>query len=308
MKISVVIPCYKSQEYIEGIVFEIQSVLRERPQYNYEIILVNDGSPDNTFNVIKKICKNDITVKALNLSRNFGQANAMMAGYNYISGEIIVHSDDDGQTPVNFLWNLVDELETGYDIVFAKFIKKENSIIQNFGSKLNNLMSEILIGKPKNLHLGNFWVCRKYVIEEIRKNQNPFPYIGGMFMKTTLNISQVETIHRPRKYGKSTYSFLKMCGLWYNGFTAFSIIPLRIASFLGITTALAGFAHACYLIIQKIMHDTVPEGYTSIATILLLVSGIIMILLGIIGEYIGRIYININKVPQYIVREEINTK
>ena len=308
MKISVVIPCYKSQEYIEGIVFETQSVLRKRSKYIHEIILINDGSPDNTFNVIKEICKNNITVKAVNLSRNFGQANAMMAGYNYVSGDIIVHSDDDGQTPINFLWDLVDELEKGHDIVFAKFFKKENHIIQNLGSRLNNLMSEILIGKPKGLHFGNFWVCRRYVIEEIRKNQNPFPYIGGMFLKTTLNISQVETIHRPRKYGKSTYSFLKMCGLWYNGFTAFSIVPLRIASFLGMITALTGFAYACYLIIQRIIHDTVPAGYTSIAAILLLVSGITMILLGIVGEYIGRIYLNINKIPQYIVREEINTK
>jgi undecaprenyl-phosphate 4-deoxy-4-formamido-L-arabinose transferase len=308
MKISVVIPCYKSEDSIKRVVSETISVLQQRKDTDYEIILVNDGSPDNTFCVLKEICANNKNIIALDLSKNFGQACAMLAGYSVITGDIVVHSDDDGQTPIDYLWKLIDKLQEGHDIVFAQFDKKKNSFIQNIGTWINIKTSEIFIGKPKGIHLSNFFCCKNFVIKEISKNNNPYPFIGGLFIKSTINFGAVETLHRKRTHGKSNYNLKKMIGLWLNGFTAFSIVPLRIASFLGMVTAFTGFGYASYLIIQHVIHDTIPPGYTSIAAILLVVSGIIMLLLGIIGEYIGRIYLNINKIPQYIVREKINNK
>ena len=301
MKVSVVIPCYKSEDSIQSVVSETISVLQQKKDTDYEIILVNDGSPDNTFSVLKEICANNENIIALDLSRNFGQACAMLAGYSVITGDIVVHSDDDGQTPIDYLWKLVDKLQEGHDIVFAQFDKKKNSFIQNIGTWINIKTSEIFIGKPKGIHLSNFFCCKNFVIKEISKNINPYPFIGGH------NFGTIETLHRNRTHGKSNYNLKKMLSLWLDGFTAFSIVPLRIASLIGMMTAFAGFIYAIYLVKQRIIHDTIPEGYTSIAAILLVVSGIIMILLGIIGEYVGRIYVNINKIPQYVVRNKINS-
>jgi glycosyltransferase involved in cell wall biosynthesis len=308
MKLSVVIPCYNSEKSIINVIDETISTIKLRNNIEYEIILINDGSTDNTFSVIKNICKNNKNIIGIDLSKNFGQASAMLAGYKYTSGNFIVHSDDDGQTPINELWKLVDKIKEGYDIVFAQYHRKKNTLIQNIGTWVNIKTSEIFLGKPKGVHIGNFFCCRKFIIEEICKNNNPYPFIGGLFIKTTHNFGTVKTVHRKRHFGKSNYNIKKMLSLWINGLTAFSVAPLRFASIVGIFTSFSGFFYACYLIVQRFIHDTIPEGYTSIMSVILFVSGIIMLLLGIIGEYVGRIYLNINKVPQFIVREEINTK
>jgi polyisoprenyl-phosphate glycosyltransferase len=304
LKISVVIPCFRSVETIGRVVSETVAVLESRPGYDYEIILVNDGSPDATMASIREICATNPRVLGIDLSRNFGQACAMMAGYNMVTGDIVVHSDDDGQTPIDHAWNLIDKLQEGHDAVFAKFEEKKNSAFQNFGTWANNIMAEVLIGKPRGLHLGNFWVCKRFVIDQICTCQNPYPYIGGLFVKATLNFGSVSTPHRPRMHGKSTYTFRKMLGLWLNGFTAFSVVPLRAASILGMLIALAGFVF--YVIFQRILFPAIPAGYSSIMAVLLFVSGIIMVLLGVIGEYVGRIYLNINKMPQFVIREKVN--
>jgi undecaprenyl-phosphate 4-deoxy-4-formamido-L-arabinose transferase len=307
MKISVVIPCYRSQATLPTVVRETVDVLKQRPEFEYEIILVNDGSPDDTFGVIAELCRNDVNVKGINLSRNFGQACASMAGFAHATGDIIVYSDDDGQTPIDFLWALIDKLLEGYDSVFARFAQKKNSWFQNLGTKVNNLMANLLIGKPKHLHFGNFWVCRRFLIDEALKCKNPYPYIGGLFVKTTHNMTEVPTNHRERLHGTTNYNFAKMLSLWLNGFTAFSVMPLRVATFSGLVFSLAGFAFALYIIVQKIRYPMIPAGYSSLMATLVFIGGMIMFMLGLIGEYVGRIYININQIPQYVVRETINT-
>ena len=143
MKISVVIPCYKSENSICEVVSETLYILNQRNDINYEIVLVNDGSPDNTLSVMKEICANNENIIALDLSKNFGQACAMLAGYSVVTGDVVVHSDDDGQTPIDYLWKLIDKLEEGHDIVFAQFDKKKNSLIQNVGTWINKKTSEI---------------------------------------------------------------------------------------------------------------------------------------------------------------------
>lgn len=305
MKISVVIPCYRSQSMLHTVVNETINVLNQRDSIDYEIILVNDGSPDDTFEAIKHLCKNE-KIKGVDLARNFGQASATLAGFAQVSGDIVVYSDDDGQTPIDFLWALVDKLSEGHDVVFARFLEKKNSIFQNFGSKLNNVMASYLIGKPKHLHFGNFWVCRRFVIDEAIKCKNPYPYIGGLFVKTTQNMTEVQTTHRTRLHGKSNYSIKKMISLWLNGFTAFSVKPLRVATFFGMAIATVGFLYAVYISIMKFIYPEIPAGYSSLMATLLILGGMIMFMLGVIGEYVGRIYMNVNRVPQYVVREMVN--
>lgn len=305
MKISLVIPCYHSQHTLPRVVEEAISVFQQRPGVDYEIILVNDGSSDDTFEIIKRLCRN-VRIKGINLARNFGQPCASLAGFAHVTGSIIVYSDDDGQTPFDALWSLIDKLNEGHDIVFAKFSQKKNSWIQNMGSKINNIMANYLIGKPKHIHFGNFWVCRRFVIDEAVKCKNPYPYIGGLFAKTTHNMTEVSTGHRERLQGKSNYTFKKMLSLWLNGFTAFSVKPLRIATILGVICSTLGFFYTIFIIFQKIIHPEISAGYTSLMACQLFIGGIIMFMLGLIGEYVGRIYININYLPQYVVRDTMN--
>lgn len=305
-KISFVIPCYNSELSLETVVKEIKGVISTRKEYDYEIILVNDCSSDNTIQVIKKLCSDDKKMKGINLSRNFGQPSATLAGLSIVEGDIVAYSDDDGQTPINELFKLIDKLEEGFDIVFGKFKEKKNSLLQNIGSKLNDIMASYLIGKPRNLHFGNFWVCKKYIATESIPCKNPYPYLGGIFLNITKNMTCVPTHHRKRLVGKTTYTFKKMVSLWLNGFTAFSVKPLRIASTIGLITALMGFIFMVNIIANKILHPLIPLGYSSIMSVLLFIGGLIMIMLGLIGEYVGRIYMNINNNPQYIIKEFIN--
>ena len=304
-KLSVIIPCYNSEKIIESVVKETIDVITELG-YLYEIILVNDNSSDSTLYEIRKLCKNNINIKGVDFSKNFGQHSAMQAAFTFVTGDIVIYSDDDGQTPINELNKLLLKLDEGYDMVCAKFDVKKNSIIQNLGTKVNNLMAQILIEKPKEVHMGNFWICKQFIVKESIKCQNPYPYLAGVFLGITRNIAMVNTGHRPRKYGKSNYTFSKMFALWLNGFTAFSIKPLRIASLFGLLVSMIGFFYLFYVILNKINNPDLPMGYSSIMSALLIIGGFILIMLGLIGEYVGRIYININNKPQFVIKEIIN--
>ena len=174
MKISIVIPCYKSSKSLSYVVCEIINILQIRPAVDYEIILVNDGSPDDTYSAISNLSSENIKVKGISLAMNFGQAAAMIAGYHFTTGDYVVHVDDDGQSPVNNLWKLVDKIEEGFDIVFSQYPRKKNSLLQKIGTGINNWMTSYLINKPKDLYFGNFWICRKFVIDEVIKCKNPY--------------------------------------------------------------------------------------------------------------------------------------
>ena len=305
MKISVVIPCYRSENTLPSVVEETIRVLQERESIDYEIILVDDGSPDRTLDTIRSLCQNK-KIKGIGLARNFGQPCASLAGFSAVTGDVVVYSDDDGQTPIDHLWPLVDQLAEGSDVVFATFPAHTQSALQRTGRVLNNLMASYLIGKPKHLHFGNFWVCRRFIVDEAVKFKNLYPYMGGIFVRTTRHMSEVRTNQRPRLSGRSNYSVGKMIALWLNGFTAFSIVPLRMATGLGIAIAAIGFVFALRIAVLKVMTPAIPAGYSSIMATLLLMGGLIVSLLGVVGEYVGRIYMNINGIPQFVVRESLN--
>jgi undecaprenyl-phosphate 4-deoxy-4-formamido-L-arabinose transferase len=299
MKLSVVIPCYRSESTLPAVVEETIRVLQQREATDYEIILVDDGSPDRTLDAIRSLCRNP-KIKGIGLAKNFGQPCATLAGLSAVTG------DDDGQTPIDHLWPLVDQLAQGSDVVFATFPAHTQTALQRVGRVLNDLMASYLIGKPKHLHFGNFWVCRRYIADEAVKFKNPYPYLGGVFVRTTRHMSEVRTSPRPRLSGRSSYSMRKMVSLWLNGFTAFSIVPLRLATGLGVVIAAIGFLFALEISVVRLMNPAIPAGYSSIMASLLLMGGLIVSLLGVVGEYVGRIYMNINGIPQYVVRESLN--
>lgn len=167
-------------------------------------------------------------------------------------------------------------------------------------------MTEYLLDKPKNLHLSSYFAARRFVIEEILKYENAYPYVIGLVLRTTKHIANVEVSHREREEGSSGYTFRKLLALWINGFTAFSVKPLRLASLLGGFAAVAGVFVIAWIIYNKMTNPQAPLGWSSMVALLLLLGGMILFVLGMIGEYIGRIYISLNRAPQYVVRERIH--
>ena len=303
MKLSFVIPCYRSENTIETVVQEIRETVATRSGTDYEIVLVNDCSPDGVWQVIKKLAAADNKIKGICLAKNFGQHSALMAGYGQATGDYIISLDDDGQTPASESFKLVDKLEEGYDVVYGYYQHSAQHLFRRFGTWVNKKMAEAIIGQPKTLRTTSFFIMRKFIVDEIVRYPNPFAYISGLVFRATKNLGNVEVQHRRRLEGRSGYTIAGLIGLWINGFTAFSVKPLRAATFIGVICALVGFLAGLYVVYQKFLNPEIPVGYTSMLATLLFVGGMIMLLLGLIGEYVGRIYISINQSPQYVVRE-----
>lgn len=303
MDISFVIPCYCSEKNLESVINEIHVAMAQREDFEYEIILVNDNSKDNTEGLIKQLAEKDQRILGINFSKNFGQPGALMAGFRAAKGNYIMTSDDDGQTPVGKVWEFYEKIQEGYDIVCARYTETaQKSMIRRFGTKVNEFMLYHMIEKPKDVGVASFFMAKRFVIKEIIRYENPYPYIAGLLLRTSNKIGNIEMQQRSRRTGHSGYTFRKLLSLWINGFTAFSLKPLRIGSALGFISAFLGFLMLVYILVKKIFLPTIQAGYTSQIGIVLLVGGLILCVLGIIGEYIGRIYMCINNEPQYIIK------
>lgn len=310
-KISFVIPCYRSENTIGRVVDEIRDTVSKHNQafpertFDYEIILVNDCSPDNVWDVIKDLAHKYRKIKGISLAKNFGQHSALMAGYNHVSGDYVVSLDDDGQTPASETFKLVDKLEEGFDVVYGIYRHAKQHLFRRFGSWTNKKMSQLIIGQPRHLKTTSFFIMRRFIADEIVRYPHPFAYISGLVFRATKKIGNVEVHHRKRMEGESGYTIAGLLALWINGFTAFSVKPLRFATFIGILCAIVGFLAGIFVIYKKLLFPDVLLGYTSMLATILFIGGMIMLLLGLIGEYVGRIYICINQSPQFVIREKV---
>lgn len=307
MDISVVIPVYNSENSISEVTNGIIKELENR--YEFEIVLVNDNSRDNSLKVCKDLCDKYPFVKLISLSKNFGQHNALMAGFNYANGNYLIGMDDDMQNPPSEIPKLIEAIETGnYDVVFSKYAKLKESVPRKLGSKINDFMANQLADKPKDLYITSFYILKSFVKDEIINYKGSYPYIGGLILRATKNIGTVEINHQKREAGKSNYSIKKLLQLWINGFTGFSVKPLRIASVIGLTFSLISFIYIIAIIINKLRYPESSIGWTSTMAAIMFFGGLQLCFTGIIGEYIGRIFLSINSKPQYVVKEEINIK
>lgn len=306
--LSFVIPCYRSEETIERVCAEIAETMALRPEYDYEIIAVNDCSPDGVLSVLRRLAENDSRIKVVDLAKNFGKHSAMMAGFRYVRGGFVVNLDDDCQCPVNELWKLMDAItQEDFDCATAIYPQKKEAAWKLLGSSVNSQMVKWLIEPPKGITVENFFVIRRYVCDEILRYPNPYPYVSGLLMRATHRIKMIPMEERERGDSKPTgFTFKKSFSLFSNGLTAFSVKPLRIAAIVGVFFAVLGFLYGLFVIIRKLVHPEIMMGYSSIMAVQLFSSGVIMLILGMIGEYIGRIYISLNRSPQYVVRETIN--
>lgn len=306
--LSFVIPCYRSEDTIRVVIEEISAVMQKANNYDYEIITVNDCSPDRVLAVLEQLAEENLHVKVIDFAKNMGKGSAVLAGFAAANGDIIVSLDDDGQCPVDQTLNLIAPLENGYDVSIARYPHKKQSALKNFGSHVNALMARILLDKPKGLQTSNFFAVKRYICDEMLRYKNPYPYISGLFLRATSYVINVDMEERERICGTSGFTFLKSFKLLLNGFTAFSVKPLRVATISGLITALFGFLFAIYIVVKKIFHPEIEAGYSSLMAVILFIGGVIMLCLGLIGEYVGRIYISLNSSPQYVIRRTINIK
>lgn len=305
--VSFVIPCYRSELTLPAVVEEIKTTMEGLKQYTYEVVLVNDCSPDDTWGAIKKLVSENDNITGINFAKNFGQHGGLMAGIREAQGDYVVCLDDDGQTPANEVGKLLAKLDEGYDAVYASYAHKKHSLFRNFGTFMNEKMTEKLLGKPKELFVSSYFGVKRFVVEDMIRYENAYPYVIGLVLRATKNIANVEVNHRAREVGTSGYTFSKLLNLWINGFTAFSVKPLRIATGIGAGCAILGFLYGIYTIIKKIVlpEDVIPLGYSALMTAVLFIGGMLMLMLGLIGEYIGRMYISMNSSPQYVIKEKI---
>jgi len=310
VKYSIVIPAYNSEKTIGELVNKIEELFKNDLVYKnekYEIVLINDASKDATSKVCRVLANENSNIVFLELSKNFGQHNAIIAGFNYVSGEYIITMDDDLQNPPGEIFKLLNKMNEGYDVVYGKYAHKKHSTARNLGSKINDKMAQIMINKPKEIYFTSFRIIKRYVIDEIIKYDAPYCYIDGLILRVTRNISMVEVEHSERKIGESNYNLFSLLKLWMNGFTSFSILPLRIATFSGFVFSFIGFLFIIFLVIMKFT-TSVQLGWTSVMVAIVFFCGIQLICIGLLGEYIGRIFISINKSPQYIVKEVVKNK
>ncbi len=304
--VSFIIPCYRSEKTLPTVIAEIDATMEKLGKYTYEIILINDCSPDDTFGTIKKICSEKSYVKGISFAKNFGQHAGLMAGLRQSKGDYVVCLDDDGQTPADEVNKLLEKLEEGFDAVYAKYEHKQHSTFRNLGSKMNELMLRVMLGKPSWLYISSYFATKRFVVEDMIRYENSYPYVIGLVLRATKNITNVSVNHREREIGESGYTMKKLLGLWFNGFTAFSVLPLRLATCIGAGSAGVGFIYGIYTIIKRLVNPDVPMGFSAMMSALVFFGGMIMIMLGLIGEYIGRIYISMNNSPQYVIRERVN--
>ncbi|MCR4695274.1 MAG: YqhA family protein [Pseudobutyrivibrio sp.] len=308
--ISFVIPCYRSEETIEQVIEEIRQVVAQRPDYDYEVVCVNDYSPDNVSEVLHRIAAQDSKIKLVEFAKNKGKYTAVMAGHRYATGDYIVDMDDDGQSPMPELWKLLSPLiNDECDFVSASYFVKKESLFKRFGSWVNMKMVEFLMAPPKGFKIENFSAMKQFVSREMTRYNNPYPYYDGLVLSVTHNVQMVLMDQRERADDNGGgFTFSKSLKLWLDGFTAFSVKPLRVASVLGLIFAFVGFVYAIVLLIQHFLDPEMPMGYASILDIMLVAFGMIMIMLGMLGEYVGRIYLSQNSTSQYTIKSTMNVE
>lgn len=302
-ELSIVIPVYRGADTISPLVAKLREHLASR--YRLEIVLVNDGSPDHSGQVCKQLAQEFSEVRFVNLSRNFGEHNAVMAGLNHTTGEWIVIMDDDFQNPPSEVLKLVDELQRGYDVVYSYYEKKQHAWWRNLGSRFNNLVASVMLDKPRELYLSSFKALNRFTVQEIVKYDGPYPYIDGLILQVTRSISRVLVAHDPRNNGKSGYTLRKLISLWLNMFTNFSVLPLRFASAVGFVFAFFGLTLGAYCLLERLRYPDQPQGWASTIVTVLVIGGIQLFALGMIGEYLGRLFLKQNGRPQFVVRERV---
>ena len=296
--ISLVIPTYKGAKTLNDL---IEDLILTFKNHNIEIVVVNDCSPDSTHEEMETLLRkypNKLTY--LKFSKNYGEHSAVMAGLRNCEGEIVIIMDDDFQNPPQEALKLAEyTLANDYDVVFTKYKIKNDSFLRNIMSKIANMSAQVILKKPQDLYFSSFKAIKKNIVNEIINYEGPFPYIDGLILSITNNLNSFEVKHDERKIGESSYNINKLAKHYSNLITNFSTIPIHFFSILGLIITLISLLFILITIIEKILNPNLPLGYSTLITVIIFFSGVQILFLGLIGEYVGKILKNVNKEKQY---------
>ncbi len=303
IEISIVIPVYNSSSIID----ELYKRIFQAIQLPYEIIFVNDCSKDDSWKKIVSLSKQHPSITGINLRKNSGQDNAILAGLRISKGNYCVMMDDDLQHNPADILQLYNECIKGFDVCYANFNSRKQNIVKNLGSNVNGKMAELLVSKPKGIYLSPFKIINKSTATEIAQFAGPYPYIDGIILTITQNLCQIDVEHLKRFNGKSNYTLSKSISVFIKLFTGFSVLPLRIATFIGCIATFVGFILSLKYLYDYFISKNYIEGWTTVVVLIIFFGGLILITLGIMGEYIGRMYLTLNNKPQYSISEIVRS-
>lgn len=301
IKISIIIPCYDAEKSIAGVVEQTAAAIDQNDGYTYEFILVNDGSKDATFYEIQRLSQKFPFVTGIDLARNCGQHNAILAGMHYADGDYILGMDDDFQTHPSQIFKLIERLEEGYDIVYGRFPKRHHGLVRNLESKLSHLSVCYLLNKPKDLMACPMYVIRRFVRDEVVKSESSFTNLQGLFLRTSSKITNADIEHFDRRYGKSGYTLKKLVRLWAS-LLNYSMKPMRLILGLGLFFLAAGLLYLLIAVLSGAGFE--HKVYSEIAAL----AGVIVSAVGIVGEYVIRMFMAVTKEPQYVIRRDTRKK
>lgn len=300
--VSIVVPVYRSAGILPELVAAVAEGMAGR---RLELVLVCDASPDNSWRVIGELATRYSFIRGICLRKNVGQHNAIMAGLAHSGGESVVVMDDDLQHPPSAIPLLLKALENGADVCYANYVQRKHALWKRVGSKFNDMVATLLLGKPSNLYLSSFKAMRRAIADQVVKYDGPFAYVDGLILESTAAITSVDIAHCERRSGEGNYSLRRSVSLWLKMVTSFSVFPLRVLFVLGALVATFSMLMAGYVVFSKFHNPDLPIGWSSTIAAILLVGGLQMLGLGLLGEYLGRAYMKLNGRPQYVVREVI---
>lgn len=302
LALSIVVPVYRSEEILPKLVEAVFSNVKDLGlEDSFELLLVNDASPDDSWRVICELATANHWVKGVGLRRNFGQHNATMAGLNHSQGDIVVVMDDDLQHPPSAIGEMLSALENGHDVCYTNYLNRRHAAWKKLGSGFNDWVATKLLAKPAGLYLSSFKAIRRGVVNEIIRYDGPYPYVDGLILDVTRSITSIDIEHQERDSGTGNYNLINSLSLWLKMATSFSVFPLRLASYTGIALSFLSMVMLILVVVGKILNPGIQAGWASVITTILFIGGIQTLCIGMIGEYMGRAYLKLNNKPQFSV-------
>ena len=302
LTLSIVVPVYRSATILPQLVEQIHAeMVKEGLSEDFELLLVSDASPDNSWQVICSLAETRPYIRGIALRRNFGQHNAIMAGLNHVSGAFVVLMDDDLQHPPHAIGDILRALQEGHDVCYTRYLNRQHATWKKLGSQFNDWVATQLLGKPKGLYLSSFKGLRREIVSEIIRYDGPYAYVDGLILDVTRSITTLDIEHGTRHEGEGNYNLSRSIALWMKMATSFSVLPLRLATYAGFGLGILSLLMILYVIAEKLLHPELPAGWTSLIATILFIGGIQTLCIGMVGEYLGRTYLKLNHKPQFVV-------